>query len=282
MSIGTVTAHLLNGRQTMSKNILGNIVIHDYWLVEGITGVRPQLVFHTAMTAPLVPQVGQRHEEDPLLQVQDSTASFADGASDAVIVEIVWGHTQTGNHIPAFSPQGVLVENSTTLQTVTTSKDADGNLIQTFHSIPDPNNEGTILAPHTDTVQIQVPFHTRRFTRVESFEPSRLDAQFAGTVNDRVFLQWAPRCWLCAGINSSTIDGIQGAFRVTYNFILKRDTWDATVIAINPATGKPYPNSKVDVEIGTFQVYEAKNFNAFNLRMPRGRITNTVIGIVFQ
>lgn len=118
----------------------------------------------------------------------------------------------------------------------------------------------------TGEVAIQTPQTVLQFERREPTSPLTNSETYSGTVNDDVVGGFAARTLLCLGIEGNSTD--QGVtWNVIYRFQVNRNTWQATVVYIDPETDRPH----VDVNIATSagvtyaNIYPETDFSALSL-----------------
>ena len=111
-----------------------------------------------------------------------------------------------------------------------------------------------------------------KYQQLELESPLVKATQYVGSVNDAIFLGLGPRRWLCTQITGTSDDGGY-IWDVTYVFQARVDTWDQTLVFINPDDGKP----PADIDSGDsggglseasafIQVYPEANFSLLGLQ----------------
>jgi hypothetical protein len=102
------------------------------------------------------------------------------------------------------------------------------------------------------------------FSRREGFSPAFKSRNFVGRTNSGTWGGDPPGSWLCTRIEGVSDDGGQ-TFNVTYEFQYNIDTWLATVVFIDPDTGRPPENLIEGEGLKQVQVYPRVDFNLLNL-----------------
>lgn len=154
-------------------------------------------------------------------------------------------------------PEDSLIQLGSTVSSGKTTKDKNGTQI-TVSLTDNPTQTGE--------VEVQIPQTVVVFERKESTSPLTKSIAFAGTVNTSTIGDFAARTLLCLGIEgTSSDDGL--TWQVTYRFQYNANTWDATVVYVDPDTGRPHD----DINIGTSdgvtvaRVYPESNFSTLDL-----------------
>jgi hypothetical protein len=101
---------------------------------------------------------------------------------------------------------------------------------------PEPEQGGMVDAP----VAVTVLRYSRRELPVDSRGRGIATKSmfFTGRTNSAILAGYPPKTWLCSRIGFVSDDG-GASFNATYEFIYNPDTWDATVVYIDPKTGQP-------------------------------------------
>ncbi len=148
---------------------------------------------------------------------------------------------------------GSIVEVGASVIQVETNKNAAGNVM--FVSFED-NDQGGFVSKF-------VPNTTISITRREFVSPGTKARNYVGKVNSS---GWGldsgaqARTWLCTGITGRSIDGGE-TYEVNYQFQYRAETWDETLVYIDPTTGRP-PNGVSDEDgINSYIIYQTTNFN---------------------
>jgi hypothetical protein len=135
---------------------------------------------------------------------------------------------------------------------VETNKNAAGNVMSVQYG---GSTQGGLVSKF-------VPQTTISVTRREFGSPGSKARNYVGKVNSS---GWSldpgaqARTWLCTSINGRSIGG--GGYEVNYQFQYRDETWDETIVYMDPETGRP-PNDVSDEEgINTYIVYQTTNFN---------------------
>ena len=260
-----VTEDLIDGA-SFSESSNGLAATRTF-LVTGLSG-SPSFKTAEALFATGIPRFGDAHPNAPGVVVVSRTARPASRDSNAsAIVQITYGQPTAEQGVPDAGGSSVQFSLGSSVQSVTTQKDASGNQILLSHTFTDTDESGNVterIETQGGEVDIQVPQTVFRVTRRESQSPGANSLFYTGKINSVPFLGGEPKTWLCTRIEGDSDDGGE-TFVVAYEFQYNRETWDATVVFIDPDTGRP-PKDLVDGEgIKTVRVYQLVDFNALNL-----------------
>lgn len=160
--------------------------------------------------------------------------------------------------VPEFSPSDtddadLVIEVGTSLSQITANTDANGDLMTVEYN----------GLSQSGSVSVYVPESTVRYQVRKSGSPGALSRNYVGKVNSGGWLAdpgAAARTWLCTALGGVSDDG-GDTFLVTAEFAYREDTYDETVVYIDPETGR-MPDDIVDgTGIVVFQVYTEANFN---------------------
>lgn len=303
-SLQTVTANLRSGRGTSPKRRSSGTAIMDT-LDEGTAergpnGLRivrsariiglvgpPESKMPDALNAIGLPRYGDPHPS-PLadgLPLSLMTARILDNEPDKAVVTLTYEFpTATGGiilfeNVPSetTAPQ---IEVTTTLNQLTTHYDGGGDEMFVQHQFP-PGEDGVELPPtlQLGDASIMVPTTTVNYMRREPRSPLAKARLYVGKTNSMPVFGDPARYWLCTGLGGPSDDGGL-SYNVTYSFQRGEPHavagsellpgWDAVIVFIDPATGKPPTNQAggpVEFGIGvkSYVMYKSINFNQLNL-----------------
>lgn len=252
----TITNILGDGRVTITDN--GIQAVQGY-LVENIKATSTS-IYYFATLAPGIPQHGTAHPDIPGIWVSSIVGSPVTSSPTKASVIVTWGApTATGGGINDFgnNPEDTTptLEVSTTLQTVSTNIDANGDSIFVEYTPSIPFIDAGNTKTQGGMVEIQIPLTTLTYRRREFIETtvgggppigiSTKAQRFTGKLNSTGIFNSGIRSWICSNLNAISDDG-QNTMNVTYEFIKapqrldsQEETWDATIVYIDPDTGKP-------------------------------------------
>jgi hypothetical protein len=250
--------------------------------LSGITGDPPARIAR-ALERPIIPRRMDPHPTEPGIICLDLSAR----ALDPTIVEVTatYGVPATQSLLPENEAARGVMEVGATVSAATTQKDVNGDAIMVtgrrFVHRDDPDGAGALLQSlgivsgfrfedQGGDVEIQIPMPAMRVSRIEPANPWRLARTYVGRVNARRWNDGEPRTWLCTAINGTTND-FGKTFEVSYEFQFNDETWDATVVYIDPDTGQPTSEAIELLRRGipairTVQVYRTIDFDPLGLR----------------
>lgn len=160
------------------------------------------------------------------------------------------------------------IEVGSSITQVETNKDSAGNLITLSYAYPVNYKGNDKYRGQTITqggmIKRPVPTSTLSITRRESVSPLTKSQAYVGRVNSDVWKGGEIRTWLCTGITGRSDDS-GDSYVVTYSFEYKFDTWDETIMFINPDDGKPPTDLVNNVGIKTIQGLTAVAFSGLGL-----------------
>lgn len=234
-----------------------------------------------AINAIGVPRYGDTHpviEGLPVSRVHATLAS--EGTTDIAIVTIEYFYPTGGNlhfaNIDEVRESGLpQLEITSTVQPSTTQFATNDigtkTQITLDYERTDPVTQTTTPLPtQSGTVEYQLPMMVFRFSRREPADAYVGDAarDYVGKVNSvAIFGEAGIRYWMCTRIDGVSDDGGM-TYNVTYEFQRHPDSWDATVIYVDPETGQPVPDPVTDIGIKTVQIYRAVDFDRLGLTIP--------------
>jgi len=264
---GDTITNVLEGTNRVSVTDSGVVITQSYQ-VHNIVGAKDEVLL-LATIAPNIPRHGDAHPFNPTIFVTNVDATLLGDNNTKALVAVTWGVPSTSGNTGDFlnEPSGEAVptlEVSTTLQTLQTNLDVDGcaifvDYIQQVDTDGDGTPDASELRTQGGMVEIQIPMTTliyrRRETVVTTIDGENLGIstkaqRYVGTINSDIIFGSGPRTWLVSRIHAIS-DDLQQTMNVTYEFIkapqrlLSEDstaieeTWDATIVYIDPETGKP-------------------------------------------
>ena len=260
----SVTKNIITGESVSEgpDGFRATVVYH----LTGVTGNPEQRVASALFTAG-IPQPGDPYPGIAGLRVHSRTATpITDSTTTAVKVVVQYEQLKVDQQ-PADSTQLPQISVGGSLNQVTTQKDVFGNQITVSHTFDQADADGNITTT-TKTqggeVEVQVPATVFQYVRREPISPGILSLEYVGKINGSFFAGADAGKWLCTRIEGQSDDGGQ-TYTVTYEFQKNDDGWDATVLYIDPDTGRP-PIGLVEGEgIKTVQVYRMADFGQLNL-----------------
>lgn len=239
----------------------------ERFIVAGLEGTTARFKMFKAGTVSGIPAMGSQHPNVTDLYVtRKAVRMITQDEAEVVVSYSVPEIEDTAQGDAASFPVRIRV--SSAVQGVTTNVDKNGALLSVSHILQQ-QEQGTGKV-HTQniqqvgTVEIQRPATVVSITRQELGNPAPIAAAYTGFVNRLAFMGAAAREWLCTSIEGESNDGEQ-SYTVTYTFTNKPGSWDATITAIDPATGQPYPNLIEGVGIRDVSLYPEKDFAELGL-----------------
>ena len=197
--------------------------------------------------------------------------------NETVVLRLIYRRTQRGDAQRAQKT----IETGASLSQVSTNQDYEGTVFKVDHDFPPGYKSsidaeplaGTTTSPTQSLeVPLLIPESTITISKRESSDPASKARDYVGKVNSGSWT-WdtsAPaRTWMCTGIVGRSDDG-GDHFNVTYSFQYRADTWDTTIVFIDPNTSRP-PVDLVSGTMGqtagqkTVQMYSTADFNNLNL-----------------
>lgn len=240
-------------------------------------------VLYAAATAPGIGKVGDPHPNVPGAVITSIRAELEKDCVGIARVIITYGQPTGGggfDNEPSETADCEL-ELSSTVQSTATQFEwwLDGNVWRKRQIIlghtfirEDPETQTSYeeTIRQTGEVEFQQPMMVFQYRRREPSPPGSKALRHVGTVNDRtIFGDHPARSWMCTRIDGVSDDGGQ-TYNCTYEFQRAPlgETWDATVIVVDPETGKPVPDPDPAHDppgIRTCQIYRETNFDALSL-----------------
>ena len=260
----TVTANIIPGESiSVSPDGWAATVVYH---VTGLTG-NANTRAYAAIISPGIPVIGTPHPAVSSMRVARVEAKpITSDTPNSMMVTVQYEQLQPDQQPPneAQLPQ---VQVGSSVENTVTQKDVTGAQITVSHTYneTDENGDGvTRTETQGGEVEYQVPSTSVTFSRREGQSPAYKSRLFVGKTNAGSFGGDPAGSWLCTRIEGSSDDGGQ-TFNVTYEFQHNRDTWVATVVFIDPDTGRP-PNGLVTGEgLIQVQVYQRIDFYQLNL-----------------
>jgi len=187
----------------------------------------------------------------------DITCAPAEADHSVFIVTVNYSFESAGDELQSDDPDACTIQVGSSLTSSKTSFDKDDvKLTVTLTGQPDQVGE----------VDIQVPETVVMFERKEATSPLSKANTYSGKVNTSSLGSYGQRTLLCLGIDGTSNDGGR-SWIVTYRFQYRPDTWDATIVYIDPETDRPHP----DINLGTLdgviveQIYQTADFDSLDL-----------------
>ncbi len=243
-----------------------------------VSGLRNQddMTLYMALFAKGMPQYGMPHPSIPGIFVSNIQSRPDGSCNTKARVTVTYGAPETDSYnffdnYPD-EDQTPSIEVTSTIQAKRTNRHMgreEKEPITVTRNWLVPAGEGPPQAMSEEQgaeVEYMEPQLMVRYRRRENQSPGNNARHFVGKVNSTSVFGDPPRFWMCTRIDGISDDGGQ-TYNVTYEFQRNRDTWDAVVVAIDPATGKPQvspvPNPGGDVVLVT--LYEEIDFTALHL-----------------
>lgn len=228
-------------------------------------------VMSIAMTHPDVPQYGNRLSNNPnsqvfTLVVVDRDINMVD--EDCAVIDLVY---KNAYQIDAMEDRfdspflGIIGgEVRCNVQQVYSNLAADGSQVVVEHTYPedDANFPGETKRQGGEFTY----FTAQRSFAVHGIKQTNAPWAIANNINGRVnyypFSGEAPRTWLCVGASwkpESLHNGL-ARYYMRFEFQHNLDTWDPTVVFIDPVENKPPPDLVAGVGYKTIQKIPAVDF----------------------
>lgn len=260
----SVKANIIKG-ETLSEDADGfrSVVVYQVTGLSGNANAR----LYNALLADGVPQFGEPHPVIGGIRVSDRQAKPVSGSSTTGVEITITYEALKPESQPPDDTQPAQVSVGSSLESTVTQLDISGNQILVSHTFVEDDEDGNVQT-RTRTqggeVEYQVPSMVLRFTRRESAAPDGKANAYVGKVNSDIFGGQPAHGWLCTRIEGTSDDGGQ-TYTVTYEFQRNKESWLATVVYIDPETGRPPPGLVAGQGIKQVQVYEAVPFSGLNL-----------------
>jgi len=179
------------------------------------------------------------------------------GDPGSYLVTVNYVYEPAADNLGSDDPDACTIQVGTSLSASKTSFDKDDvKLTVTLTGQPDQVGE----------VDIQVPETVIMFERKENTSPLAKSTGYTGLVNSGAIGSYGMRTLLCLGIDGTSPDGGL-SWLVTYRFQYRPDTWDATIVYIDPETDRPHP----DIDLATLdgviveEIYQPGDFSTLDL-----------------
>lgn len=229
-----------------------------------------------ALSASSVPKYGDTHPYIEGLPVSRVHAVLEEGSTDIATVTIEYFYPTGGNlHFANIEdvreapvPQ---LEITSTVQPSTTEFNWVGGIkerIYLDYERTDPDSGTTTPLPtQPGKVEYQLPMTVFRYMRREPADAFVGDnaREFVGKINSNTpMFGDGSRYWMCTRLDGVSDDAGQ-SYNTTYEFQRHPDTWDATVIYVDPETGRAVLDPIDGVGIKTVQIYREADFERLDL-----------------
>lgn len=235
-------------------------------IVQNLTGSPAQKLW-SAIHAKGLPVWGDPHQVIPGIFVNSVTAKLlSDSSTTQAQITIIYNAPGATTPPPDFPPDPEsppMLSIETSLISARTSRDVHGNPIVVRYSPPLQEGEigPTTVQEQTGEVDLLIPSEVVVFRRREVRNPHDKARAYLRHVNADEVFDDPPGYWLVTKLSGDTDD--RGAtFNVTYEFQRNPDTWRATVIYIDPATGRP-PGDIWDSSGNLIQVEAVKEVDLY-------------------
>lgn len=236
------------------------------FMVEGLAGDRARRAVD-ALTASGLPAIHEPHPFVGNLFVRTKTVEFLDQEQARVTVTYD-GPPQEGNTSQDLPKISV----GSAVQAVDTNKDVDGATM-TVSFLDPAAAAGTAPDVQGGTVSVQVPVVSLAFEVIEVEAPVAKAVLFGGTINSSEIWGFPAGTLLCTGITGQSDDGGR-TYQVSYQFQFSQTGWDAVVYWIDPATGRPSPDSEpytTEKAEGNgwrrYVIYRSRDFHELGLKV---------------
>ncbi len=248
--MATVTSDIL-ANATLKRDIGGSSATREFHVKLG----PPE----RALSHPDVPRVGDFHPTEFGIFALSVTATSFTSSPNQTKVVVEYGIPEVGIIGPADDTSPPVLTVATTLQPAEFPIDVDGNII----TVTGANEE-----LQGGNVRGLIPHAVLSFQRREQSSPATKAINNVGTINatDQFGDVASKHKWLCTAINGVTSDA-GASYLVSYEFQRNPDTWDATVVFVDPSTGLPLvtatlANGGIKDDV---QVYVARSWVELNL-----------------
>lgn len=239
-----------------------NFTVTRAWMVSEFGGISGSAKVISAINADGVARFGEKHPQENAIQVVGISAKPVD--SDIIKVVCNYDYAKQDDKPPNNTGQ-MDVSVSTTLQEITTNFDAKGNLIVVRYSRKITDETTGEIRTQVDKqigeIKVQIPLTVLRLSRKEPSDPRIKSQIYSGKINSSGIFGDPAKYWLCKSITGDSKDG-QKTFDVVYEFQRNPNTWDATVIYIDPDTGKP-PEDITDDNGNILQIEAIRDVEAY-------------------
>lgn len=217
-TVGDLTFDLIE-ETSLDVSLSGGTSTRRKGIVEGLDGP-PEARLTNALRAAGVPLVGDFHPHLPIIVLRLS-AQLAESSPSKAYVTVEYGVPQAGPGAPENDPDdegaAPTIEIISTVQTVTTNFDVDGEPLVVGYIIEDQDAGTSTPDEQIAEGQVQIPLRAKVFKRLERNDPSDKSKRFVGHVNAAEVYGDPPRTWLCTRLDGVSNDGGL-SYEVTYEF----------------------------------------------------------------
>ena len=232
-----------------------------------VTGITPGSNWAAqALAVAGLPATGNSHPHYPKLYLRNRYPQAR--APSVIFIELQYRTPEDQSTEPPSGFESV-VSGGSSLNSLTSAKDRDGNDLFTVETVDDgAGSYTTSTEKQGGTIDVMEAQHEQHYERVElSAAPGIISSGYAGKINSATWGGAAPGIWMCTGVRFTLQDRTTSppAWRFSYDFQADRRGWQPRLVHINPETGKPCNpliEGKSTKEVIWY--YEA-NFNALNL-----------------
>lgn len=248
------------GNQSFSEDKDGPKV-QRYFLVTELSGNVENRLFE-ACQLDEIPRRNTPHPSIPGILVDTRSASFLPDSNTKAFVTVTYKRLNPGEREPSNNTDPVINVGATVTATET-NRDYAGNLITITYTA---NTTDAEAVTGVGTVEKQVPQVALSLQRREARSPLEKAIRFVGKLNRGRFYDGDQWTWLCTGIQGQSDDG-GDTYTVTYEFAYNPETWDPTVVYIDPETDAP-PVDPIPTEgngLVVVPVYNDDDFGVLNL-----------------
>lgn len=235
-------------------------------IVTGLTGDADAKIYN-ASTVSGMPLIGASHPTIPYCKLERKVLNAI--TTEEVRFRLIY--TQSYGSIGSGRPTDT-IQVGGGLQQEESNLDAGSNVMTVSYAYPSnyPASWGDFAGQTMTQGGLPprlIPQHGITITKLEYINPAPKARTYIGTVNNGPWsldTSAAARTWLCTGIIGNSDDAGQ-TYYVTYSFQYRPDTWDSTIVFIDPATGRPPPDASSGNGMETYQRYTMMNFNNLGL-----------------
>ena len=212
-----------------------------------------------------IPQYGALHPDTggsgqfPAILALAIECEPEQGQNDLFKVTVAYRRPEIGQKPPSTNPSDSIIQVGSSVTSDRTQKDNNGD--QIFVSL-------TGQETQVGDVEIQIPETILLFERREATSPLSKSIDYTGKVNSASLASgtYAERTLLCLGVEGvSTDDG--ETWQVSYRFQYRAETWDATVVYIDPETDRPHNDINLTTNDGVsiVEIYPTADFSTLSL-----------------
>lgn len=223
------------------------------FLVTNLVDANPESKLFEALQTGGLPQFREAHPSIPNLFVSNRSVESEAGSATQFRVTVLYKHLGGEEGIAEDITIGSTVRNTKT------ALDVNGAQITVSFL-----GEDEVLKTEPAEVSIQTPQMILTFIRKENSAPFEKAKRFVGTINSTPIFEDSARIWLCTRLEGISNDA-GSTFRVSYEFQRNEQTWDATVVFIDPVIKRPPVGVVIGNGIETKQVYRTEDFSVLGL-----------------